>query len=453
MRQVLACVLVGFAACSFPRPPELAGPEDAKVADASPDSPSDATGGGPPPGVVSLSASPSVFVLHQNDSRGTTLTLSNQTSAMIDLAQAFTVSGLVGATMTFSENTCAQELAPGASCRATGNLVATASAQTDFEISLGTASVTLTMTAMAACPTNCGPSGATNCCASTVVPGNAAGATLAGEPFYRSYDVAADQAYPNQTSPAEVSDFRLDTYEVTVGRFRAFVNAGMGVAATAPSAGAGAHARIPGSGWDAAWNANLATDTIALVTAINCSSPAQTWTNNAGNNESLPMNCLTWYDAMAFCIWDGGYLPSEAEWNYAASGGSEQRPFPWSSGGSTAIDCGYTNYDIENPPGMMCLNGAAGATNRVGSESPRGDGRWGHADLAGNLWEWNLDWYAASYQTPCNDCADTTATPLRVIRGGGYSATAPFVRPAYRGDFGTPTRRLVNIGARCARTP
>jgi len=438
-------------ACSFPRPPELAGPTDGAAADAAVDVPSDRADSGPPPGVVSLSATPSVFTLHQNDTRGTTLTLSNQTGAAIDVPAAFTVSGLVGATMTFSGTTCAQTLAPGASCHATGNLIATAPAQTDFVISLGASTVRLTMTALAACPTNCGPSGATNCCASTVVPGNAAGATLAGEPYYRSYDVAADQAYPNQSAPAEVSDFRLDTYEITVGRFRAFVNAGMGVATTAPAAGAGSHARIAGSGWDAAWNANLAATTAALIAALPCGTPP-TWTNAPGNSEALPMNCLTWYDAMAFCIWDGGYLPSELEWNYAASGGSDQRPFPWSSAGSTALDCSYANYA---PANIQCVSDTAG--NRVGGESPKGDGRWGQADLEGNMSEWTLDWFADTYLNPCSDCANTTMTSRRAIRGGGYLSSAELQRSAYRPvtdvHFGTPTTRLINTGARCARTP
>ena len=48
-----------------------------------------------------------------------------------------------------------------------------------------------------------------------------------------------------------------------------------------------------------------------------------TWTSAAGANEKRPQNCLSFYDLHAFCIWDGGFLPSEAEWEYAAAGGSD----------------------------------------------------------------------------------------------------------------------------------
>ena len=112
-----------------------------------------------------------------------------------------------------------------------------------------------------------------------------------------------------------------------------------------PPAGSGKHTHLNGGqglgeqrqrrgtyepGWDATdWNnttdidptnANLASCTIY-----------STWTASAGSQENLPINCVNWYEAYAFCIWDGGFLPSEAEWEYAAAGGSQQREYPWGS--------------------------------------------------------------------------------------------------------------------------
>ena len=251
--------------------------------------------------------------------------------------------------------------------------------------------------------------------------------------------------------PATVNSFVLDKYEVTVGRFRKFVEAGQGTQGSPPAAGAGGHPRLPGSGWDSAWNTNLLPDTVALRNEVHCASQYQTWTDDPGINENKPMNCVTWYEAMAFCIWDGGYLPTEAEWTYAAMGGGEQRAFPWSTPvSSTNIDCSYANYAIDNPIGMYCVNGMTGALNRVGSESTKGDGKWGHSDLAGNVWEWMLDWYVSPYPQPqsCNDCADLTASSTRVILGGGFNNDDSNLRTAHRYDV-PPGSRGNNVGLRC----
>jgi formylglycine-generating enzyme required for sulfatase activity len=299
----------------------------------------------------------------------------------------------------------------------------------------------------------CGPNASSSCCGTSLVPGNATGATMAGAEYFRSYDVAGDADSGNTAYPATVSDFKLDTYEVTVGRFRAFVNAGMGTSANPPAPGAGAHAKIPASGWDASFDSSLTGSAAALSTALACSTTVSaTWTAEPGANEDLPLTCVTWFEAFAFCIWDGGYLPTETEWNYAASGGSDQRAYPWSSPpSSVAIGCMNANYDNDGSAGY-CVNGTVGATERVGSASPAGDGKFGQADLGGNVVEWTLDWYASPYSSPCNDCANLIAATGRVTRGAAWDYGPIELRTGLR-FFEAPANRDTITGFRCARAP
>jgi len=290
----------------------------------------------------------------------------------------------------------------------------------------------------------CGPAGDSPCCGSPLVPGGT---------FYRGYDVGTDGSFPDMTNPATVSDFRLDTYDVTVGRFRPFVNAGMGTQANPPATGAGArtlNGMASQGGWDAAFTGSLTANTAALVAEVKYDASYCSWTDTAGANESLPMNCITWFEAMAFCAWDGGFLPTEAEWNYVATAGSEQRAYPWSSPASSlTIDCSYANYYTGT---AYCVNPPTGAVNRVGSESPKSDGKWGQADLAGNVYEWTLDWYATPYVNPCIDCSDLTTGGIRVLSGGSFEGNAFILRAANTAGA-DPTERPWDSGVRCARAP
>ena len=134
------------------------------------------------------------------------------------------------------------------------------------------------------------------------------------------------------TSAATVATFALDKYEVTVGRFRNFVKA---FKAHTPH-GAGAHPLIANSGWLAAWDTNVPTDPAELATQVQCDATYQTW-NASGANDRLPMNCVYWHTAFAFCACDGGRLPTE----YAAAGGAEERVYPWGSAAPSSTNAVY----------------------------------------------------------------------------------------------------------------
>jgi sulfatase modifying factor 1 len=304
----------------------------------------------------------------------------------------------------------------------------------------------------------CGPD-ADSCCASPRVPGGT---------FSRSYD---GEAYTSPSDVATVSAFRLDRYDVTVGRFRRFLSAVLG--GYAPAAGSGKHAHLNEGrgvnggtepGWDAAWSADLARPAARWNEALACDRSA-TWTEHPTSEDARPINCVTWTEAYAFCIWDGGFLPTEAEWNDAASGGEEQRAYPWSSpasgsasapasgsasapAGSTAFPCSFVGRE-EGPRG--CVAGAPGA---VGAASPRGDARWGQAGMAGGLWEWTLDIYESEYPRPCSDCAGLRAPGSnRVIRGGSFRSDRTQMLTSFRYSD-TPSDRFGGeVGVRCARAP
>lgn len=293
-------------------------------------------------------------------------------------------------------------------------------------------------------PATCGPSGTDDCCNP--------GSMIVGGTYYRSYDKAGDSSSGNQSYPATVSTFWLDKYEVTVGRFRAFVNANKGTQASPPGAGAGAHAAIAGSGWNSIWNTSLLPDQALLVAAVKCNATYQTWTDTPGTNDARPMNCITWYEAMAFCIWDGGYLPTEAEWNYAATGGSEQRAYPWSSPAeSLALTSSRASYYDGTDCGGDGMPGCAITDLVRAGSKPTGDGRWGQSDLAGNMWEWTLDWFGA-HVTPCADCAQVGSGTSRVLRSGSFLSDEGTLRTGFRLDHPAGSR-YSDLGVRCARTP
>src|SRR6185436_11125249 len=122
-----------------------------------------------------------------------------------------------------------------------------------------------------------------------------------------------------------VSAFALDVFGVSVGRFRRFVDTWD---YKKPTSGAGAHPRIAGSGWRSEWDKELHESRQELSDRLQCQL-LPTWTDRAGAHEGYPISCVTWYEAFAFCAWDGGRLPTETEWEFAAANGPDNDLFPW----------------------------------------------------------------------------------------------------------------------------
>ncbi len=319
---------------------------------------------------------------------------------------------------------------------------------------------------------NCGvrddAGSAESCCTSIEVPGGA---------YYRTYNTGdstsgpPDGGWTDLADPATVSAFRLDKYLVTVGRFRQFVNAVYpngpdGGTGWLPTPGSGKHTHLNGgqglvnSGADAGvvYETGWATsdnDNIAPTNTNLSSGPWSTWTDSPAGQENLPINCVNWWEAYAFCIWDGGFLPSEAEWEYAAAGGSEQRWYPWGSTppGTMSQYAIYGDSSGCYYPGETACTGAANIAP-VGT-AVSGAGLWGQLDLAGDVSEWNLDW-EATYVDPCNDCVYLTPTSAgRVMRGGRFDAPASYLVAASRSSGGNVTipYRFSGLGFRCARSP
>jgi len=164
-----------------------------------------------------------------------------------------------------------------------------------------------------------------------------------------------------------------------------------------------------------------------------------------GTNPSLFPNCpecpvenVTWDDAKAFCEALGGRLPTEAEWEFAARGGT-----------TTAYYCGDDPACLDNvawydPNGEM-------KTHPVAQKQPNA---YGLFDMLGNDEEWVQDWYAKDYygSSPGDDPQGPSTGDTRMVRGGAWGYPADALRASYRSGGGGPQTTTSNYtGIRCAR--
>lgn len=268
---------------------------------------------------------------------------------------------------------------------------------------------------------------------------------------------------------AFVSGFFLDRFEVTRARFSEFAATYLGP----PASGSGRHPRIDGSGWNedmarGDWNEYLPPDAAGMLEAGTCPGAVSPFTLQADADLALanslelqeapssitidepeaPVACLSWFVAFAFCAWDGGRLPTDAEWEFAAAGGPLDRAYPW--GEDVALLARVEEAIPSEPPA------------RVGAH-PELAGAWGHQDLAGGVLEWVLDWFDEQYYArlgaPCDDCANLEPGISRGLRGDRDSTCCPQFDSRFRSaarHYDAPGNRVrpdrgAGYGVRCAR--
>ena len=224
-----------------------------------------------------------------------------------------------------------------------------------------------------------------------------------------------------------ISSFNMGKFEVTVGEFRKFINA-TNYKTTAEQDGY-SYAWVDGK-FEQQSGVNWQYDGFGFKRT-----PAQ---------DNQPVIFITWDDANRYCQWLSSQkgklyrLPTEAEWEYAARGGSKSKGYQY-SGSNNLADVAWFGDDSN------------GQAHNVGQKKPN---ELGIYDMGGNVWEWCQDWFANEYyaNSPEKDPQGPETGSFRVDRGGDWHGTTRYCRVGYRGSL-APRWRTHVVGFRIVSVP
>ena len=194
------------------------------------------------------------------------------------------------------------------------------------------------------------------------------------------------------------------------------------------------------------------------------------WRHPEGPNSDIagrmkhPVVHIAYDDAIAYCNWAGGRLPTEAEFEFASRGGLDRKRYAWGDEFMPGGKHMANTFQGRFPDANSAEDGYK-ATSPVGSFPANG---YGLFDMAGNVWQWTSDWYRADYYETLAASGEITVNPKgpadsfdrsepgvkkRVLRGGSFLCTDQYCARYVAGGRGKgePDTGTNHTGFRCVR--